>query len=49
MAEKIEKPPVADVFTDVYDVLPSNLVEQEKQLRETIKRYPKDYPSDVPV
>ncbi|PON81550.1 Dehydrogenase, E1 component [Trema orientale] len=49
VAEKVEKPPIADVFTDVYDVPPSNLVEQEKLLRETIKRYPKDYPSDVPV
>lgn len=49
VAEKVEKPPVADVFTDVYDVPPSNLVEQEKLLRETIKRHPKDYPSDVPL
>ncbi|KAL5555470.1 hypothetical protein UlMin_037706 [Ulmus minor] len=49
VAEKVEKPPVADLFTDVYDVLPSNLCEQEKLLRETIKGNPHDYPSDVPL
>ncbi|KAI6691029.1 hypothetical protein NL676_027857 [Syzygium grande] len=48
-AEKYEKPPLSDLFRDVYDALPSNLHEQESQLRETIKRHPKDYPLDVPV
>ncbi|KAF8026530.1 hypothetical protein BT93_F3117 [Corymbia citriodora subsp. variegata] len=48
-AEKCEKPPLSDLFRDVYDTLPSNLHEQESQLRETIKSYPKDYPLDVPV
>ncbi|XP_044509903.1 2-oxoisovalerate dehydrogenase subunit alpha 1, mitochondrial-like [Mangifera indica] len=48
-AEKTEKPPLADMFSDVYDVPPSNLRAQENQLRETIKKYPQDYPSDVPV
>ncbi|KDP39402.1 hypothetical protein JCGZ_03684 [Jatropha curcas] len=49
VAERVEKPPVADVFTDVYDVLPSNLIEQEKFLREAVRRHPQDYPSDVPL
>lgn len=49
VAEKMEKPPLADLFSDVYDVPPSILFEQEQQLRETIKRHPQDYPSDVPV
>ena len=49
VAEKAEKPPVADIFTDVYDVPPSNLHEQEKLLREIIRRHPRDYPSDVPA
>ncbi|XP_062096239.1 2-oxoisovalerate dehydrogenase subunit alpha 2, mitochondrial-like [Humulus lupulus] len=49
VAEKVEKPAIADLFTDVYDVLPSNLVEQKKLLKETVKRYPKEYPSDVPI
>ncbi|KAB1210551.1 2-oxoisovalerate dehydrogenase subunit alpha 2, mitochondrial [Morella rubra] len=49
VAEKAEKPPATEMFTDVYDVPPSNLQEQEKLLKETIKRHPQDYPSDVPV
>ncbi|XP_034211116.1 2-oxoisovalerate dehydrogenase subunit alpha 2, mitochondrial isoform X1 [Prunus dulcis] len=48
-AEKVDKPPVADIFTDVYDSPPSHLCEQEKLLREAIKRHPQDYPSDVPL
>ncbi|KAM7274664.1 hypothetical protein ACFE04_016530 [Oxalis oulophora] len=49
VAEKEEKPPVADLFTDVYDIAPSNLCEQESSLRETITRHSKDYPTDVPM
>ncbi|KAJ8493779.1 hypothetical protein OPV22_015500 [Ensete ventricosum] len=49
VAERAEKPPLSELFTDVYDRVPSNLWEQEKSLRETIKKHPKDYPSDVPV
>ncbi|KAE8655916.1 2-oxoisovalerate dehydrogenase subunit alpha 2 [Hibiscus syriacus] len=49
IAERAEKPPVNDLFTDVYDNIPSNLHEQEKWLRGTINRHPKDYPADVPV
>ncbi|CAN6475991.1 unnamed protein product [Victoria cruziana] len=49
VAEKMEKPPISELFTDVYDVVPSNLREQEKLLRETISKHPQDYPSDVPV
>lgn len=49
MAEKEEKPPLADMFSDVYDVPPSNLGEQEKWLRETVRKHPLDYPSDVSV
>ncbi|KDO50726.1 hypothetical protein CISIN_1g016909mg [Citrus sinensis] len=48
-AEKAEKPPISDLFTDVYDVSPSNLREQEHSLRETIKKHPQDYPSNVPI
>ncbi|XP_022768045.1 2-oxoisovalerate dehydrogenase subunit alpha 1, mitochondrial-like [Durio zibethinus] len=49
VAEKTEKPPLTELFSDVYDHPTSNLQEQEKQLRETISRHPKDYPSDVSV
>ncbi|XP_031281865.1 2-oxoisovalerate dehydrogenase subunit alpha 2, mitochondrial-like [Pistacia vera] len=48
-AEKADKPPIAELFTDVYNVPPSNLQEQENRLRETVKRHPEDYPPDVPV
>ncbi|KAJ7945229.1 2-oxoisovalerate dehydrogenase subunit alpha 2, mitochondrial-like [Quillaja saponaria] len=49
VAEKVEKPPLADIFTDVYDVLPSNLQEQEQLLKETIRKHPQDYPPNVAV
>ncbi|XP_071915639.1 2-oxoisovalerate dehydrogenase subunit alpha 2, mitochondrial-like isoform X2 [Coffea arabica] len=44
VAEQVEKPPVADIFTDVYDAPPSNLHEQETTLLETIEKHPKEYP-----
>ncbi|KAK4370482.1 hypothetical protein RND71_009957 [Anisodus tanguticus] len=47
-AEKVEKPPLTDLFSDVYDKMPSNLQEQERFIRDTIKRYPREYPFDVP-
>lgn len=49
VAERTEKPPLADMFTDVYDNLPSNLVEQERFIRDTIKKHPQDYPCDIPI
>ncbi|PNY17859.1 2-oxoisovalerate dehydrogenase subunit alpha mitochondrial-like, partial [Trifolium pratense] len=49
VAEKAQKPPLEDLFTDVYDQLSSNLEEQEKLLRKAIEKHPKDYPSDVPL
>ncbi|KAK3043662.1 hypothetical protein RJ639_000078 [Escallonia herrerae] len=49
VAERTEKPPLGDLFADVYDHLPSNLQEQERLLRETIEKHPQDYPDGVPV
>ena len=49
VAERLEKPPVSDLFTDVYDQKTEDLQEQENLLREVIKKHPKDYPSDVPL
>ncbi|XP_020210129.1 2-oxoisovalerate dehydrogenase subunit alpha 2, mitochondrial [Cajanus cajan] len=49
VAEKAQKPPLEDMFNDVYDQIPSNLHEQERLLRNTIEKHPKDYPSDVPL
>lgn len=48
-AEKTEKPPLKDLFNDVYDHPPSSLSEQEQELREAIKKHPQDYPTDVPL
>ncbi|WVZ88760.1 hypothetical protein U9M48_035237 [Paspalum notatum var. saurae] len=49
VAERMPKPPVAELFTDVYDQIPSNLREQERLLRDTIMKHPAHYPTDVPV
>ncbi|XP_076902882.1 2-oxoisovalerate dehydrogenase subunit alpha 2, mitochondrial-like [Bidens hawaiensis] len=49
VAEQIEKPPVADMFNDVYDVPPRNLNEQEAFVRKTVKKHREDYPADVPL
>ncbi|KAJ8771746.1 hypothetical protein K2173_026923 [Erythroxylum novogranatense] len=48
-AEKTEMPPLKELFADVYHVPPGNLIEQDKQLRETINKHPEDYPSNVPL
>lgn len=48
-AERIQKPAVADLFSDVYDIPPKNLNEQEDILRKNIMKHAQDYPSDVPV
>ncbi|PIM98280.1 Branched chain alpha-keto acid dehydrogenase complex, alpha subunit [Handroanthus impetiginosus] len=45
VAEKVEKPTLKEIFTDVYDSPPSNLCDQEESLREMVKRHPQDYPS----
>ncbi|XP_022753563.1 2-oxoisovalerate dehydrogenase subunit alpha 1, mitochondrial-like [Durio zibethinus] len=47
VAERTEKPPLTELFSDVYDLPPSNLLEQEKQLRQTINKHAQDFPSDV--
>jgi len=44
-----KKQPLANLFTDVYDTIPRNLKQQEKELRATVGRHPQDYPSDVPL
>ncbi|RZC54465.1 hypothetical protein C5167_013318 [Papaver somniferum] len=49
VAERVKKPPLAELFTDVYDQPPSNLCEQEKFLRNIVMKHPQDYPTDVPV
>ncbi|XP_059286826.1 2-oxoisovalerate dehydrogenase subunit alpha 2, mitochondrial-like [Lycium ferocissimum] len=48
-AEEVEKPPLTDLFTDVYDQIPSNLQEQERYIRDAINRRPQEYPSNIPL
>ncbi|XP_057830193.1 2-oxoisovalerate dehydrogenase subunit alpha 2, mitochondrial [Cryptomeria japonica] len=49
VAERMEKPGIENLFSDVYDKVPLNLQEQEKDLREMVARHKEDYPSDVPL
>ncbi|XP_058764983.1 2-oxoisovalerate dehydrogenase subunit alpha 2, mitochondrial-like [Vicia villosa] len=49
VAESVEKPPLADLFNDVYDAPPTNLREQEKWLKETVNKHPHEYPTNIPM
>ncbi|KAL4559166.1 hypothetical protein LXL04_031300 [Taraxacum kok-saghyz] len=49
VAEKTEKPALGNMFSDVYEQVPLNLKEQERLIRDTVKRHPQDYPTDVPL
>jgi len=46
-AEAQKKPPIDDLFTDVYDTIPQHLLEQKKQLAEHLAKYPQHYPTDL--
>jgi len=43
-AEKHAKPPISELFTDVYDKMTPNLIEQQNEMLEHIKKYPDEYP-----
>ena len=45
-ASEVKKPPIDEMFNDVYDQLPVHLQRQRKDLREHIKRYKDHYPLD---
>jgi len=42
-AIETRKPPIDDMFTDVYDFIPKNLEEQRRELKEHLKLYGKEY------
>jgi 2-oxoisovalerate dehydrogenase E1 component alpha subunit len=46
-AEKLKKPAVVNLFTDVYKEMPPHLVKQEQELNRIRKKYPKFY-DDTP-
>ncbi|RKP18578.1 hypothetical protein ROZALSC1DRAFT_29749 [Rozella allomycis CSF55] len=45
-AEKKKKPSIDEVFTDVYDVLPPHLLEQQQKLKEHLEKYKDEYNLD---
>jgi 2-oxoisovalerate dehydrogenase E1 component alpha subunit len=46
-AEKEKKPPISDLFNDVYDTLPPHLQEQKKELERHFAKYGDKYKLDV--
>lgn len=48
-AELRKKPGLANLFEDVYDSVPGNLKDQERETRKIVHKYAKDYPSDIPL
>jgi 2-oxoisovalerate dehydrogenase E1 component alpha subunit len=42
-AEKAKKPPAAELFTDVYDKMPTHLLEQQQALKEHLEAYKEQY------
>src|SRR5687768_10135304 len=45
-AEAEKKPPVDEMWTDVYDELPPHLVEQKEELQTHLAKYAEHYPLD---
>jgi 2-oxoisovalerate dehydrogenase E1 component alpha subunit len=42
-AEKVKKPSLDELFTDVYDVKPKHLEEQEAEMKRLVKKYPEHF------
>jgi 2-oxoisovalerate dehydrogenase E1 component alpha subunit len=42
-AEKVKKPGVRELFTDVYDEPPKELLKQERELQAMMRKYPQFY------
>eukprot|EP00898_Chlorokybus_atmophyticus_P003796 jgi/Chlat1/4417/Chrsp29S04624 len=47
-AESLPKPPPSEVTTDVYDVMPLNLKEQQAYVQQFVDRYPDSYNLSTP-
>ena len=45
LAEKLKKPAISELFTDVYNTLTPQLKQQQAEMEETIKMYPEQYPT----
>lgn len=48
-AEKRKKPAISELFTDVYDVMPKHLQEQQREMLAMVEKYPDQYPLSVHV
>ena len=46
-AEKLLKPKVSHLFTDVYEDVPQHLKEQQEKMWAHIKKYPDQYPTSL--
>ena len=46
-AEKELKPPVKDMFNDVYDILPCRLQKQHHECMDHVAKYPDAYPTEL--
>lgn len=46
-AEKLKKPPIEEMFTDVYKDIPERLKKQKKECFEHIAKYPNEYHTDI--
>lgn len=46
-AEKRPKPPVTEMFADVYDQMPPRLEKQLKSMKEHVEKYKSEYPLDA--
>ena len=45
-AEKVLKPPIQELFRDVYKEVPKHLQAQSKECMEHIAKYPHEYPTE---
>ena len=45
-AEKLKKPPIVEMFKDVYKSMPKRIKEQQDECFKHIKKYPSEYPTD---
>ena len=46
-ARNERKPPVNEMFEDVYDKLPKRLQDQRKQMWEVVNKYKEHYPVEI--
>ena len=48
-AEKVLKPPIKEMFTDVYDTMSPRLQKQYEECMDHVAKYPHEYPTELHV